>query len=128
MTDIYKGRNITDRDKIDYAIERVLVELTNKEPKQFVVGSDYVDGCIVHVADLYSQPCKHVEQDGKKYLSCSEDSICIFAAENYATLIKECYPMMRPNGWGDEEDVIPGTPTYTLATCRDMDGIYDLVY
>lgn len=128
MISMYNGRNINDQEKIDFAIERVLAALANQEPRTFAIGDDNIDGCIVHVANLHSPICEHVEREGKKYLSCSEDSICVFAGENYSAMIKECLPIMQPNCWGDEEDVIVGTPTYVRATCRDMDGIYDLAY
>jgi hypothetical protein len=128
MTDMYKGHNVKDTEKIEYAIDRVLGELENQQIKTYAIGNDTMRGCIVPVAELFSTRCEHVELNDKKYLSNSEESICIFAAENYAALIKAHVPYLMPNGWGDAEEVVYSMAVYTTATCRDMDCIYELVY
>ena len=128
MTDMYKGHNIADRDKIDYAIDRVLYELEKQEMEQVVVGSDYVVGCVVPVADLFSKGLRRAEVDGKKCWSGLEENICMFAAENYATLIKKSTQRLIPYGCKELKDITWKEPKYTLATCRDMDGIFEFVY
>ena len=126
MRTVCASKNITDRDKLEYVVDCVVKELEIQEAKPFLIDSDTIIGCVTPVADLYSRKCDHVERNGKMYLDCSEDSICIFAAENYAVLATERAQVLRPNGWGNYEDVIYGTVTYAKSTCRDMDGIFDL--
>jgi hypothetical protein len=128
MKTVYASKNVTESDKIEYAIDRVLSKLECQEIKQFTIDDDAISGCVVPVAEMYSRKCNQVERDGKKYLSCSDDCICIFAAENYAAIVTERTHILRPNGWGDDEDVIVEDVVYTKSTCRDMDGIFDLIY
>ena len=128
IKNMYKGHGIFDVDKIEYAIDCILAELENQEVRIFAIDNEEMKGCITPVAELYSTKCEHVEQDGNKYLACSEDSICVFTAENYAALVTERMPVLRPNGWGGAEDVICGDRVYTKSTCRDMDGIFDLLH
>lgn len=128
MKNLYKCHSVKDHDKIEYAIDRVLNELENQQIKTYAIGSDTMRGCIVEVADLFSKTCEHVEIDGKQYLSNAEESICVFAAENYAALIKARVPYLMPNGWGDAEDAVYANPIYSMATCRDLDGIFDLTH
>ena len=127
IKNMYKGHGVFDVDKIECAIDCILSELNHKETKPFAIDGKEMVGCVVPVAELYSK-CEHIERDGKKYLSCSEDYICVFAAEGYAVLVTEHVSVMRPNGWGDCEDVIVGETIYTNSTCRDMDGIFDLLH
>lgn len=103
-------------------------ELEIHETRIFTIDGEEMKGCVVPVAELYSTKCDHVERDGQRYLDCSEDCICVFAAANYATLVTERIPVMRPHCWGDAEDTICGDAVYTKSTCRDMDGIFDLLH
>lgn len=128
IKNMYKGHGVFDVDKIEYAVDCILAELEAQEARLFTIGNNEMKGCVVPVAELYSTKCEHVERDGQKYLACSEDYICVFAAENYAALVTERMPILRPNGWGDHEDTICEAKMYTKSTCRDMDGIFDLVY
>jgi hypothetical protein len=128
IKNMYNGHGVFDVDKIWYAVDCVLAELEIQEARLFTIGNDEMKGCVTPVAELYSTKCEHVEQDGKKYLACSEDYICVFASENYAALVTERMPVLRPNGWGSDEDAICGTRTYTKSICRDMDGVFDLLH
>jgi hypothetical protein len=128
VKNLYKDHGIFDVDKIEYAVDCILAELEIQAPRVFIIDKDEMKGCVTPVAELYSIKHEHVEQDGKKYLACSEDYICVFAAENYAALVTERMPVLRPNGWGDVEDVICGDRVYTRSTCREMDGIFDLLH
>lgn len=128
VRNLYKGHGVFDVDKIEYAVDCILAELEIQESRIFIIGGKEMKGCVTPVAELYSTKHEHVEMDGKKYLACSEDYICVFAAENYAALVTERQPVLRPNGWGDAEDVICGDRVYTKSTCRDADGIFDLLH
>lgn len=128
IKDMYKGHGVFDVDKIEFAIDCILAELEKQEAKLLAIDKTEITGCVVPVAELYSTKCDHVERDGKKYLSCSEDYICLFAAEGYAALVTERMPVLMPNGWGTAEDAICGERVYTKSTCRDMDGIFDLLH
>lgn len=128
IKNMYNGRGIFDVDKTEYAVDCILAELERKEMKLFTIGDEEMRGCIVHIAELYSTKHDRVELNGKKYLACSEDSICVFAAEGYAALVTERVPVMRPHGWGDAEDTICEAAAYTKSTCRDVDGIFELLH
>lgn len=128
IKNMYKGHGVFDVDKIEFAVDCILAELERNGEKILTIDNKEMRGCVVPVAELYTTKCKHAEQDGKKYLACSEDYICVFAAENYAALVTERMPIMRPNGWGNSEDVICSDRVYTKSTCRDMDGIFDLLH
>ena len=127
IKNMYKGHSIFDVDKIEYAIDCILAELERKDSKPYTIDDETIRGCIVPVAELYTK-CEHVEKDGKKYLSDSEDYICVFAAENYAALVTEHVAVLHPHCWGNAEDAICGEAIYTKSTCRDMDGIFDLLH
>lgn len=128
VTDLFKGRNMTNVEKIDYAVNRVCLELENKDAGEIRIDNDIIVGAETPIAMLLTGPFTPVMKDGKKYMSYSDDYICVFASTNYAKLVKCSTPVSRPNGWGDEEDCIVGNPIYVTATCRDMDGIYDTMY
>ena len=128
IKNMYKGHGVFDVDKIEHAVDCILAELEIQEPRIFTIDKDEIKGCVTPVAELYSTKCEHVERDGQKYLGCSEDYICVFAAENYAALVTERMPVLMPNGWGDTEDTICGDRVYTKSTCRDMDGIFDMFH
>ena len=123
-----EDRNITNADEVSYVVDRVIGELEKLEPKTIKVDASEFQGCVTPLAALYTLPTSKAEKDGKHYVKVIDEWICVLAAENYAAFVKESTPTYRPDGWGDDEDVIQEEPTYVLATCRDMDGIYDVLY
>lgn len=128
VKDLYAGRGVTNHDKVDLAIERILGNLEQETPRVFTVNGESIVGCVIPVASMWSTPPERVERDGKKYLRVDDSYIAVFAAENYAKLVKQKTYELMPNGWGNEEDAIVEGTTYTNATIRDMDGIFDILY
>jgi hypothetical protein len=124
---MYKRKKVTDNDVINFAIARVLSAIQSMGAQQFEIGDATIIGCAFPIAALYPQKYTPVEQDGKKYLSYSDEWLCVFASENYATLIKECTPTLKPNGWGSHTNIIYGEHTYAMPTSRDMNRIFALI-
>lgn len=128
LTDLFYGRNMTNETEIAYAIDCVCLGLEKREAKEVCIDNDVIVGAIIPIALLHMTRHTPVVRDNKKYLGTSEDTICVFASTNYAKLVKESISILKPNCWGDVEDVVIQDPVYTTATCRDMDGIYDTLY
>lgn len=128
ITDLFIGQSITDQKQIAFAIKAICNELENREDQTMAIDNHAFVGVAIPVALMHQAKYTPVSYNNKKYLSFTDDTICIFASRNYAKLIKESVTIMEPNGWGDSEDVMMSSPVYTHATCADMDAIYDTVY
>ena len=128
LTDLYSRQNITRQDIIEYAINRVCLELENRPNSDICVDDKTVNGAEFAVAMLFTGPSSPEVRDGKKYMKYVDEYISILVESNIVRLVKCSVPIIRPNGWGDEEDCIQDPPVYTIATQRDLDGIYEMMY
>lgn len=126
LENLYHGRESFDNKIVDYAFERVCEDLENKTVAIIKVdGSEFV-GQVSIVALLAYYKTEFVERNGKKYVKHPDENIHILAAENYATMVKETTMVYKPRGWGNGvTDSIIENPTYTMATCNDLDCIND---
>ena len=128
LKDLYHRQNINKQSTIEYAINRVCLELENRPNGDIDVDGQTVHGAEFAVAMLFTGPSSPEVRDGKKYMKYVDEYISILVESNVARLVKCSVPTVRPNGWGDEEDCILEQPIYTAVTQRDFDGIYEMMY
>lgn len=128
LKNLYKRQNITNKDTIEYAINRVCLEFENRPESDICVNGQIVHGAELAVAMLFTGPSTPEVRDGKKYMRYVDEYISILVESDIARLVKCSVPTVRPNGWGDEEDYILEPPIYTAVTQRDFDGIYEMMY
>ena len=128
LKDLYHRQNINKQSTIEYAINRVCLELENRPNSDICVDGQTVNGAEFAVAMLFTGPSSPEVRDGKKYMQYVDEYISILVEANVVRLVKCSVPIIRPNGWGDEEDCIQDPPVYTTATKRDLDGIYEMMY
>ena len=105
-----------------------MLRTRNRPNGDIDVDGQTVNGAEFAVAMLFTGPSSPEVRDGKKYMKYVDEYITILVESNIVRLVKCSVPIIRPNGWGDEEDCIQDPPVYTTATQRDLDGIYEMMY
>ena len=126
LENLYHGRELFDKDIVEYAFERVCEDLEKKPVTIIKVDESEFVGQVSIVALMTTYKTHFVERDGKKYIKWPDENIHILAAENYATLVKETTIIYKPRDWGNGvADSICENPIYTMATCNDLDCIND---